>query len=44
MFLLAWEGKGFQVNLHKVPDRMLDQFLDWRNEKIEEANQQVPPR
>ena len=36
MFQLAWDAKGFIIDLERVPDEMLKLFVDWREEKIAE--------
>jgi len=38
IFNLAWEDNGFVVDLTKVPDHVLDNFLIWRNRKVDEEN------
>ncbi len=45
MFDLAWASEGrLSLNLREVPDIILEQMVDWTNEKIEEHNDQVQPR
>jgi hypothetical protein len=45
IFLLCWdESKGFCVDLTRVPDRFLNKFLQWRNEKVEDENAKMPKR
>jgi hypothetical protein len=29
MFVLAWSGRGFSINLNTIPDYALDWVLDW---------------
>ncbi len=41
MFEMAWTGKGFTLDLQKVPNGILDDFLDWRKEKIEQENESL---
>lgn len=43
MFVLAWDGKGFSLNLERLSDAQLDTLLEWRNEKVEEENAKLPP-
>lgn len=40
MFDLAWDGKGFTIALEHVPDRVLNLFTIWRNERVEAENAQ----
>ena len=42
-FEMAWEGKGFIIDLHKVPDGILDDFLEWRRQKHEQEAEHLPP-
>ncbi len=43
MFELAWESEGrLTLNLKDVPDVILDQMVEWTNQKIEEHNSKVP--
>jgi len=37
---MAWDGKGFVIDLTRVPDDILRFFITWREEKIEEENRQ----
>lgn len=39
IFNLAWDGKGFIVDLRKLPDDVLDMFFDMRNERVKEENE-----
>lgn len=41
MFEMAWLGKGFILDLQKMPDGILDDFLEWRNEKHERDAEQA---
>ncbi len=41
MFDLAWNGKGVYINLSDIPDRVLDLFVEWSNEKITQENEEV---
>jgi hypothetical protein len=34
VFTLAWDGKGFAVDITRLPDNVLDQFLEWREERL----------
>jgi hypothetical protein len=36
---LVWNGRGLTINVKDVPDQILDEFIGWVNEKIEEDNQ-----
>jgi hypothetical protein len=42
MFQLAWDNKGYIVDLTKVPDDMLKMFVQWRNEKVAEEAENQP--
>jgi hypothetical protein len=42
MFVLAWDGKGFQLDLTKLSDNHLDALIEWRNEQVEEENNKTP--
>lgn len=35
MFELAWYGRGFTIDLTKVPDQVLEWFKTWNNEAAE---------
>jgi len=37
---MAWgsENKGLTINLAEVPDAILTQMIQWRNEKVEAEN------
>lgn len=41
LFELAWDGKGFTIQIDKVPDDILDLFIVWRNERVEENNRKI---
>lgn len=41
IFDLAWDDKGMIVNLDELPDDILQLFLRWRNERVEEENAKV---
>ena len=31
------------INLKEVPDKILDEFVEWVNEKIKDDNESLPP-
>ena len=41
MFQLAWDGKGFHLNLKQLNDSELDQILKWRDERVKEENEKL---
>lgn len=41
MFLLAWMGKGYQINLAEVPDAMLLKFEKWGEELAERERESI---
>jgi hypothetical protein len=43
MFVLAWDGKGFSLNLERLRDADLELLMQWRNERVEEENSKAPP-
>ena len=36
IFELAWHGKGFNVELTRVPNHVLEWFREWNNEAVKE--------
>jgi len=40
--MAAW-GKGFHLDLQKVPDGILDDFLEWKKERVEAENEAMRP-
>ena len=43
IFDMAWgsESKGLVINLAEVPDDILKLMIDWRNDRVEEENEQA---
>jgi len=39
LFDLAWDNHGLILNLNEIPDDMLQLMARWRNDKVEEENQ-----
>jgi hypothetical protein len=35
---LAWDGKGLVLDLTQVPDEILEDLIQWRNEKVDREN------
>lgn len=44
IFNLCWDGKGFTVDLTKLPDDVLDLFSEWRDERVAEENAAANPK
>jgi hypothetical protein len=42
IFELAWDNKGFVIDMRTLPDYVMDLFITWRNERIQEERDQVP--
>jgi hypothetical protein len=43
IFNMAWgsDSKGLTINLAEVPDDILKLMVDWRNDRVEEENDQA---
>lgn len=42
LFELAWDNHGLTLDLTHIPDDILRQIVDWRNEKVEAENSKLP--
>jgi hypothetical protein len=38
LFSLAWDGKGIVLDATQIPDDLMDQLVEWRNECVEREN------
>lgn len=41
MFYMAWDGKGFTVDLATLSDRALDFMFNLRNERVKKENAEI---
>jgi len=43
LFEMAWssEDKNLTINLAEVPDAILTQMIQWRNDRVEEENSKM---
>ncbi len=42
LFELAWDDHGLTLVLNDIPDDILYQMANWRNEKVEMENAKMP--
>jgi hypothetical protein len=44
LFDMAWDGKGFIIDLTRVPDDILRLMIAWREERIDEEKGLLPSK
>ena len=41
LFDLAWDNHGLTLDISRVPDPILQLFVQWRNERVEAENSKI---